>query len=161
MNLYYGVASQDHLVNSARQVVAKLGGGRNALILMLGTCAAETHCASYPDRHPEKLGVGLGQCDEIALVDVKAHIRPHDSIAMQELGYDIQNVKLEDLALDPLLAFAIMRLVYKRKPEPLPSCSDLEAQGRYWKKYYNSALGAGTASKYVEEYKNYVPSEFQ
>jgi hypothetical protein len=158
---YYGVKDTDHLVNMTRKVVAAFGGGRKALVIMLGTCATETHCAQFPDRHPEKLGVGVGQCDKIALRDVKLHIRPHDRTTLRRLGYDIENVKLSDLADDPLLALCIMRLVYKRKTEPFPSSDDIRGQGEYWKQHYNTSAGAGSAQKYVDDFMLYVPSEFQ
>lgn len=161
MKLYYGVKDEDQLVHLTQRVVRAFGGGKKALCLMLGTTAAETHCAQFPDRHPEKLGVGVGQCDEIALVDVQKHIRPHDRETLSDFSYDIDKVKLSDLAYDPLLALCIMRLHYKRVPEPFPASDDILAQGRYWKKHYNTSAGAGSAEKYVDEYNRYVPSEFQ
>jgi hypothetical protein len=36
-----------------------------------------------------------------------------------------------------------------RKPDPLPEAGDVEGQGAFWKKHYNTPLGAGTVPKYV------------
>jgi len=161
MKYYYGLQNEDQLIHYLRRIVAVFGGGQKAFTIMLGTCATETHCGTFPDRHPEKLGVGVGQCDKIALVDVQQHIRPHDRETLSQIGYNIDKVVLSDLAHDPLLALAIMRLVYKRKTEPFPECNDIQGQARYWKEHYNTDAGAGDEDKYVRDFHLYAPSEFQ
>jgi len=49
------------------------------------------------------------------------------------------------------LAFAILmaRLVYRRVPKALPKVGDLNAQAKYWLKYYNAG-GKGTEEKFKE-----------
>lgn len=51
---------------------------------------------------------------------------------------------------------AIARLVYWRAPAALPGADDIEALGQFWKTYYNTEAGAGTAEQWVENYKKYV-----
>jgi hypothetical protein len=46
------------------------------------------------------------------------------------------------------------RVHYLRRPEPIPT--DLTGQAEYWKKWYNTYLGAGTVEEYIENYKKYV-----
>jgi hypothetical protein len=48
------------------------------------------------------------------------------------------------------LAFAILmaRLVYRRIPKALPNVGDMNAQAKYWLKYYNAG-GKGTESKFL------------
>jgi len=48
------------------------------------------------------------------------------------------------------LAFAILmaRLVYRRIPKALPNVGDLNAQAKYWLKYYNAG-GKGEESKFL------------
>ena len=46
---------------------------------------------------------------------------------------------------------AICRLCYYRAPEDLPDERDLKGQARYWKRYYNTPLSAGTEGKYIAE----------
>ena len=46
---------------------------------------------------------------------------------------------------------AICRLCYYRAPGALPDEGDPEGQARYWKRYYNTPLGAGTVEKYIAE----------
>jgi len=49
---------------------------------------------------------------------------------------------------------AVCRLCYYRKPDPLPETGDVEAQGAFWKKHYNTQLGQGTVPKYVLKVTN-------
>lgn len=60
-------------------------------------------------------------------------------------------------------ACAIARLVYFRVKEALPAAGDLAGLGRYWKQYYNTALGKGSALKWERGYRRYcmeaVPDE--
>lgn len=49
------------------------------------------------------------------------------------------------------------RLVYWFKSaSPIPSEHDIEGLAGYWKKYYNSYLGAGTVEGAIEKYNKYV-----
>ena len=53
-------------------------------------------------------------------------------------------------------ATAMARLVYWRKPEPLPDADDIEDLGRVWKSDYNTHKGSGTVAKFVSDYNFYV-----
>jgi hypothetical protein len=55
----------------------------------------------------------------------------------------------ENLATNLMYGAAVCRLCYYRKPDPLPEAGDVEAQGAFWKKHYNTPLGPGIAPKYV------------
>ena len=48
------------------------------------------------------------------------------------------------------------RLKYWRVPKKMPNT--LEGRSKYWKKYYNSDLGAGTEEKYVDSVKEWLKS---
>lgn len=49
------------------------------------------------------------------------------------------------------------RLVYWFKSaNPIPNHKDIEGLAEYWKKYYNSYLGAGTIEGAIEKYNKYV-----
>lgn len=49
------------------------------------------------------------------------------------------------------LAIQVARLKYFLCPGAIPKT--LEGQAEYWKKYYNTKFGAGSAAKYIEKYK--------
>ena len=54
---------------------------------------------------------------------------------------------VERLVYDLRYGAMIARLLFWRHPEPIPT--DLEGQAHYWKRYYNTPLGAGTPSEYI------------
>ncbi len=50
-------------------------------------------------------------------------------------------------------ATAIARLVYYRRPEPLPvDSTDVKALAEYWKRYYNTVHGKGTVEEFVRNF---------
>ena len=54
-----------------------------------------------------------------------------------------------DILESSIVAGIVMcRLKYRRCPKPLPKKDDIIGQSRYWKKYFNSSLGAGTPEKF-------------
>jgi len=52
---------------------------------------------------------------------------------------------------------AIARLIYWRAPATMPSASGgTQALAAFWKQYYNTGSGAGTAAQWVNNYNTYV-----
>lgn len=49
-------------------------------------------------------------------------------------------------------AAAMCRAHYRRKPGALPEAGDLAGQAAYWKKWYNTELGAGTEDEYIHNW---------
>lgn len=49
-------------------------------------------------------------------------------------------------------AVAMCRAHYMRVSEPLPHASDIAALASYWKRYYNTRHGAGTAQEFVDNF---------
>ncbi len=72
------------------------------------------------------------------------------------LGFDPVALAGNDYQLDlqlqgnMILGIVCCRLKYGMIPEPLPSKDDRPAQGRYYKKYYNTAGGKGSAEEFVK-----------
>ena len=53
-------------------------------------------------------------------------------------------------------ATAFCRIHYLRVPEAIPVHKDIKGYAAYWKKYYNTPLGAGTEQEFIDNYKRYV-----
>lgn len=159
---YYGVKGQSHLIACIKKAVTTFGGGHKARQLLAGTCCAESDFATFPDVHPEKLGVGVTQFDQIGFDDVKLRTRTKHKKRF-ERGYSVKfdEIELKDLAYNPELALAFTRLKYLLVPEPLP-CSDI-GQALYWKKYYNTyhPNAAGSIEKYLDDWKRFTPVCFR
>ena len=68
--------------------------------------------------------------------------------------------KLEELENNDFYAAAMARVHYYRVPKALPDAGDVTGQARYWKQYYNTVLGKGEVSEYVEKWRLYVAEEY-
>lgn len=51
---------------------------------------------------------------------------------------------------------AIARIVYLRSNELLPTASNVQAMGRFWKTNYNTYLGKGTPNEFITHYAQFV-----
>lgn len=148
----YGVLSKDDIKKTAEIVVKILGGGENAVKLLLETCAAETLMGTYRNKIQYNYGLGLCQFDKIAFLNVQQKT----SLTKKELiikwfNIDIDKVEYRELAYSPLLSMIWCRLYYLLVPSVIPST--LEGRAEYWKKYYNSVLGSGTVEEYIKKSK--------
>ena len=52
-------------------------------------------------------------------------------------------------------ATAIARLIYWRRPEPLPELGDVVGYAGYWKAHFNTEKGAGEENHFIETYERY------
>lgn len=64
--------------------------------------------------------------------------------------------KIAELKVNDKYATAIARVHYLRVSEPLPRAGDVEAQAKYWKKHFNTELGKGKVSEYIEKWNHHV-----
>ena len=148
----YGLLSKFDAVRIAHQVCDLLGHGTNkaAVQLLIETAQAETQLGEYPDKYPYMHGIGLCQFDLIGFEDVKQRTsRKTCEAIFDRFGVSIKNVEHRELAYSPLLSLIFCRLFYRLIPEEIPG--DLMGRALYWKKYYNTAKGKGSASKYVSK----------
>lgn len=52
------------------------------------------------------------------------------------------------LATNLAYATAVCRMIYFRRPEPLPDAGDPDGLAAYWKAHFNTAAGKGTRAKF-------------
>lgn len=57
----------------------------------------------------------------------------------------------EQLVSNLTYATAVARLIYYRRPEPLPMAGDIQGLARYWKAHYNTSEGAGREVDFVKK----------
>lgn len=62
----------------------------------------------------------------------------------------------EQLATNLAYAAAMCRIHYFRIPKPLPEEGDAEAMAAYWKQWYNTPQGKGSADVFVDTFEQYV-----
>lgn len=75
----------------------------------------------------------------------------------QGLGVDMLNLTKDDLD-KPIVAMAVARLYVVAVGKPVPQ--DVAGQGAWWKKHYNTYLGAGTASQFIRSAQK-VPDDWR
>ncbi len=144
----YGLISAVQVKHFSQSVCAVLGGGEAAVRLLFETAAAETLCGTVPDKTRHGAGRGLFQCDEIAHRDVVTRAKQSDVDALEKaFDFDLRRIQWDDLNYSPLVAAAVCRLHYKLRPEALPL--SLNGRAEYWKKYYNTVAGKGSAADYL------------
>ena len=148
--LYYGLIDEDEAYKYIKEVCDCLGYGKNenADKLLLETARAETLLGKAKDTTLTKVGCGLCQFDKIPFEDVKNRSMKNRDFILQMLKIDIKVVEYEWLTYNPLLSLLFCRLKYKLIPEVIPKT--IEERARYWKKYYNSVLGAGDVFHYLQ-----------
>lgn len=100
-------------------------------------------------------GGGIWQVDLIAFQatkDVSSHpalVEKHKKIK-KAFNIDWSNVQWMDLR-KPLYSGIAARLFLSNIKKKIPLASDIMEQGKYWKKYYNTEAGKGTAQKFVND----------
>ncbi len=58
---------------------------------------------------------------------------------------------LDQLRGNLFYAAAMCRIFYLRFSKPLPQAGDWHGMAKYWKRYYNTHLGAGTVDGFLQK----------
>lgn len=146
--MFYGLLSRDQLEHTIDKVVSVLGGGVPAKKLLLETAAAETDLGKAIDTS-WNVGIGIMQFDKIGFDDVKQRTSAAKKALIERtFGIDIDRVEYTDLRWNPLLSVIFARLKYLLVPGAIPDT--IQGRAAYWKKWYNSELGAGTPEHYID-----------
>lgn len=128
----------------------------DAVELIMGTFAQESNF-----KYTRQLGggpaLGYGQMEPATFNDIVMKYLRHKPDLMGKIMKACGIVTFEPAQLldNKKLMISMTRVHYLRRPEPLPSSQDIEAMGKYWKKWYNTPLGKGTVEEFVENYKKY------
>lgn len=141
-----------------RPVLEHLGlGGDAAEELLLGTAIQESRCGTYLRQLGGGPALGVFQMEPAT----------HDDIWDNYLRYQLQLAGKVGALLAPwpdrapqlvgnlAYATAMARVHYRRVPAALPAAGDLLAQARYWKRWYNTPLGAGTPEEYIAAWRRF------
>lgn len=134
--------------------------------LMLGTAAHESTIggATMLDQvtgpGDTRLGpaVGIYQIEPDTMRDVIGNFLDYRPELRRKVEDHLAPVPdpMVQLASNLCWATCIARLVYYRRPEPLPGHDDIEGLADYWKRFYNTAAGSGTTSAWLLHYREHV-----
>jgi len=134
----------------------------SAVELLMGTAAVESNLGTY-----------IKQVKGPALGIFQMEPATHDDIWLNYLHYKpilfskdhkikrFRNKKLYDHFSETLyynLKYAIImaRIHYLRVPDALPKDGDIEGLAKYWKDHFNTFLGKGKQTDFIDKYNKYV-----
>lgn len=155
---------REYVVEPVLALMTTHGQGRvfntpEAIDLLMGTAAQESHVGMYIHQIGGGPAKGIFQMEPGTYHDIWEHyIGPRPD--MREMfarvtGLDPVNYPPADrMVWDLQLATIMCRLHYYRVNDPLPD--NLEGQARYWKQYYNTNLGAGSVTEYLDNYARFL-----
>lgn len=143
-----------------KPVISKLGlGGDAAEELLLGTAVQESLNFKYRKQTGGGPARGYYQMEPATHDDIwENFLKYRQDLAKSVTGFmSSENTdKHDELENNDKYATAMARVHYLRVPAQLPKKGDLTAQANYWKQYYNTPLGKGLPSEYIEKWKLYV-----
>ncbi len=134
--------------------------------LVLYTACQESHL-----KWLKQLGMkGIGEGSNLALGIYQMERNTHDDCWLnflnhkKDLAKAVRHFEIEGLYDDDnflemagnlYYATAMCRIKYFRVKEKLPAADDLVGLARYWKRYYNTYLGAGTVEEFVRHARQF------
>ena len=126
--------------------------------LLLGTACQESKCGQYLHQLGNGPALGIFQMEPATYRDHWTNFLRYRSEMAGKLIAMCGHVAPapEEMIWNLLFAAAMCRVHYYRVKAPLPKAGDLAAQAEYWKRHFNSALGAGTPQEYVANWNRYA-----
>jgi len=123
--------------------------------LVLGTAAHES--LLYHLKQQGGPALGLYQIEPATHKDVWDNFLIYkEDLTSKVRGFAAQHPFTNDLDVELIgnlyYATAICRLVYYRRPEPLPGADDVVGLAQYWKDHYNTHLGKGRIEDWIDHY---------
>lgn len=140
----------DHIIEPTLDHMGGKYYSKDAAFLLLCTAAIESDCGHYIKQIN---GPALG----IWQMELKTHIdiwENCDAITNGDVKEELKDLKLVGgdvncLLSSPMYACAMARLKYAMDKEPLPYQNDLLEVYEYYKRIYNTPLGASTWEKFI------------
>jgi hypothetical protein len=131
-------------------------------ILVLGTGLVESRY-DFLDQLTDGAGPAYGywQMERLTHDDLWDTYLPGQPAALRNALQDLSGERsglppVTTLHWNLLYAAAMCRVRYKRVSEELPAPTDAAGMAAYWKRWYNTPLGAGVESEAVEFFKQVV-----
>lgn len=123
--------------------------------IVLGTAAQESGF-----RYLRQVGggpaLGLWQMEPATFRWLRDQFAPNHGLSGAVNKFAHSTPEDVELMWNLRLAAAYCRLRYIADPEPLPAAGDTARQAAYWKRVYNSVVGAGTAEQYLQSWARLI-----
>lgn len=124
--------------------------------LILGTACQESKCGLYLKQLGNGPALGIYQMEPATHDDLFENFLKYKPNLREKvwLYVDKKRQMASEMLGNLYYATAMCRVHYLRVPELIPS--GLREQAKYWKKYYNTELGAGTVDEYIKSWEQFV-----
>ena len=128
----------------------------DAVNLLLGTAAQESQLGKYIKQLGNGPALGIFQMEPNTFNDIRNNYLGYRPALVGALIHfcNISDWDSAQLVYNLKLAICMARIHYLRVPNALPG--NLKGYAKYWKKYYNTPLGAGTEGEFVANYEKYI-----
>lgn len=135
-------------------------GGVPAEAMVLGTACQESHCGLWLVQLENGPARGIYQMEPATHDDIWDHYLAYNQdLAKRVNRWRVQygnGMGADEMVGNLFYATAMCRIHYLRVEEPIPDT--LPGQAAYWKRFYNTPLGAGTENEYIHSWQQFAPS---
>lgn len=140
-----------YVIRPALQALGAKYASHAAEQLLLATAAQETHCGHYIHQ-VNGPALGIYQMEASTLHDLYANYLAYHAEIPPRIGIEAP----ARLIYDARYATQCARLEYYREPTRLPDACDAHGMWRYYKRYWNSRLGAAGPAQFLANWAKYV-----
>lgn len=126
--------------------------------LVLGTAAQESRLGHYLIQLNGGPARGIYQMEPATHADLyENYLAFHAELQRNLLSIRLgKSADPEEMVWNLRYATAMCRIHYLRVREPLPDADNIEGLAKYWKRTYNTELGAGTVTEFCKNYLELV-----
>jgi len=122
--------------------------------LVLGTACQESECGRWLKQLGGGPAVGIYQMEPATHDDIWKNFLEYKEVLVDKLAAFYFDGNSNELVGNLYYATAMCRIHYLRVPEAIPV--GLRKQAEYWKRFYNTELGAGTIDEYIQSWERFV-----
>ena len=130
----------------------------DGLALVVRTGMAESGYRALRGYGEGNPAIGFWQIEPATMYDMMRNYlsyRPKYKEVLEGMGMEFKGDDIEISVMANMgVQAGLCRLHYRRDSKPIPSWDDLEAQGQYWKRVYNTVKGRGTVKHFMKANKN-------
>ncbi len=142
-----------------QRTLSDLGMNSEAAVnLLLGTAAQESRFGTYLRQIGGGPALGVFQMEPDTELDIWNNYLRYRAELTGVIANMTGEICPSSIALESNVAYqiAMTRIHYRRVPYAFPKANDIAGLARYWKRHYNTHLGAGTEEEFINNYAKYV-----
>lgn len=146
---------REHLRWLIKSTLNELGlYSESAENLIYGTISVESNRGTYLKQKGNGPALGIIQMEPATHSDLWKNYLAYKSDLVDKIKEMVGQDAMKHSALVYNLKYAIImcRIHYLRIPAKIPNANNIQALAEYWKKYYNTSLGAGKVEDFIEKY---------